>query len=444
MVWAMALVNILFLRKISWNEQKIQKINLFFYMVHTMFSEIKLSIMKIINVSVYERRGDMKIVIAPDSFKGSLSAVEAANAIEKGIHKAFPGAKTLCLPVADGGEGTLDTLVASTNGQKIPVLVNGPLGQKVEAEYGILGDGITCVIEMAKASGISLVSREELNPLKASTFGTGELIKQALDDGFTSFILALGGSATNDGGAGMLQALGLVLLDEEGNPISTGGGELAKIRSIDVSGFDERIQDCQFLIASDVENPLIGPHGASHVFGPQKGATPETVEILDACLANYADEVEKITGVHLHDLPGAGAAGGIGGAFQSFFPSKMRRGIDVVIEHTGLQKALEGADLVLTGEGQVDFQTASGKTPMGVAQASKSQNIPTIILAGSIGSGIEVLYQHGVVSVNSIINKPMTLNEAIENAADLLEESAEQVVRSFFYNQTLNSKKVVM
>jgi glycerate 2-kinase len=386
----------------------------------------------------------MKIVIAPDSFKGSLSAVEAAQAIEGGIQKAFPDSNTLCLPVADGGEGTLDTLVSSTNGQKVPVLVTGPLGQKVEAEYGILGDGKTCVIEMARASGISLIPREKLNPLKATTYGTGELIKQALNDGFTSFILALGGSATNDGGAGMLQALGLTLLDEHGNRISTGGAELKKISSIDISQFDERIQGCKFLIASDVENPLIGPQGASHVFGAQKGATPEMVQILDICLTHWADEVEKVTGVHLHDLPGAGAAGGIGGAFQAFFPSRMRRGIDIVIEHTGLHKALKGADLVITGEGQVDFQTASGKTPMGVAQAAKIQNIPTIILAGSIGIGIDVLYQYGIVSVNSIMNKPMTLNEAIENAADLLAQSAEQVVRSFFYYRTLKSEKVVM
>jgi glycerate 2-kinase len=377
----------------------------------------------------------MKIVIAPDSFKGSLNAVEAAKAIETGVHKAHPYANTLCLPVADGGEGTLDTLVAATNGQKIPVLVTGPLGQKVEAEYGVLGDGKTCVIEMANASGISLIPREELNPLKATTFGTGELIKQAVDDGFRSFILALGGSATNDGGAGMLQALGLSLLDEQGNQISTGGAELAKIRSIHVSDFDERIQDCQFLIASDVENPFIGPNGASHVFGPQKGATPEMVLLLDACLAHWADEVEKVTGVHLHDLPGAGAAGGIGGAFQAFFPSRLRRGIDVVIEYTNLHSALEGADLVITGEGQVDFQTASGKTPMGVAQAALSKNIPTVILAGSVGKGIEELYQYGIVSVNSIINKPMDLKEAMENAGELLEQATEQVVRSFFYQR---------
>ncbi|MFP5114747.1 glycerate kinase [Bacillaceae bacterium C204] len=384
----------------------------------------------------------MKIVIAPDSFKGSLSSVEAAFSIEKGIKKAFPEAETLLLPVGDGGEGTLDTLVAATKGRRVPVRVTGPLGKKVNSEYGVLGDGKTCVIEMAKASGLWLVPLGELNPLKATTFGTGELIKQALDDGFKSFILAVGGSATNDGGAGMLQALGLKILDKEGKELSFGGAELSRINSIDISNFDSRIQTCTFLIASDVQNPLIGPDGASYVFGPQKGATPENVELLDRSLADWAEAVEKVTGIHLHDLVGAGAAGGIGGAFQAFFPAEIRRGIDVVIEYTGLHQALVDADLVITGEGQVDFQTASGKTPMGVAQAAKLRNIPTVILAGSIGKGIDALYQYGVVSVNSIINKPMQLNEAIESAAELLENGTEQVVRSYFYYRKQNQMKV--
>ncbi|GGB42352.1 glycerate kinase [Fictibacillus barbaricus] len=377
----------------------------------------------------------MKIVIAPDSFKGSLSAVEAARSIERGVSKGLPEAEIILKPMADGGEGTMDTLVAVTAGQKRRKWVTGPLGQKVEAEYGVLGDGETCVIEMASASGLSLIPKDQLDPLKATTYGTGELIKQALDDGYTSFILAVGGSATNDGGVGMLQALGLKILDAEGNQIFFGGAELRKVKSIDMSEFDKRIKTSQFLIASDVENPLIGPHGASHVFGPQKGATPEMVLELDACLAHWANEVERVIDVHLHDLPGSGAAGGIGGAFQAFFPSRMRRGIDVVIEYTGLQTALEGADLVITGEGQVDFQTASGKTPMGVAQAALLKNIPTVILAGSVGKGIDVLYQFGIVSVQSIINKPMELKEAMETAGELLEKAAEQEVRLFFYQR---------
>lgn len=377
----------------------------------------------------------MKIVIAPDSFKGSLSAVEAADSIKKGIKKAFPAAETVLLPIADGGEGTMETLVVATGGSRKHVSVTGPLGEAVEAEYGVLGDGETCVIEMASASGLACIASDKLNPRLATTYGTGELIKQALDDGFQSFILAIGGSATNDGGAGMLQALGMKLLEEEGKEISFGGAELARIHSIDMSGFDKRIKNRKFLIASDVQNPFIGPDGASSVFGPQKGATLEDVKMLDQCLAHFANEVEKVTGIHLHDRPGAGAAGGLGGAFQAFFPAEMRRGIDIVIEYTKLQQALMGADLVITGEGQVDFQTASGKTPMGVAQAAKSQGIPSIILAGSIGPGVETLYPFGVVSVNSIINQPMMLSEAMERASELLEHCSEQVIRSFFYNQ---------
>lgn len=383
----------------------------------------------------------MKIVIAPDSFKGSMSAREAAISIERGIKKAFPHAETVLCPMADGGEGTMDALVEATNGHKESVFVTGPLGEKIQAEYGVLGDQKTCIIEVASASGIMLVPEGRLNPLIATTFGTGELIKKALDDGLRSFILALGGSATNDGGAGMLQALGVKLMDEKRNEISYGGAELIRIKTVDINGLDQRIKESTFLIASDVQNPLIGQDGASYVFGPQKGATADEVKRLDASLSHWADKVEEATGIPLHEMKGAGAAGGIGGAFQAFFPSKMRRGIDVVIEYTGLQTALQGADLVITGEGKADFQTASGKTPMGVAQEAKLQNIPTIVLAGSIGKGIDVLHQYGIVSATSMINQPMTLNEAMLRADELLELSAEQAVRTYFYYQLFREKE---
>ncbi|MBM7554474.1 glycerate kinase [Thalassobacillus pellis] len=377
----------------------------------------------------------MKIIVAPDSFKGSLSAVEVSNSIHLGIKRVFPQAEVLQLPVADGGEGTMDTLVSATGGEKREATVVGPLGNKVEASYGILGDGETCVIEMASASGLALIPDGKLSPLKATTYGTGQLIKKALDDGFSSFILALGGSATNDGGAGMLQALGLNILDEQSKPIAYGGGELNKVTKIEMESFDERIKGCQFLIASDVQNPFIGSEGASHIFGPQKGATPDMVRLLDQNMDHWANEIEKVTGIQLHELPGAGAAGGIGGAFLAFFPSKMKRGIDIVLEHTGLIDSLKGTDLVITGEGQVDLQTASGKTPMGVAQAAHRENIPTVIIAGSVGEGVEILYQFGVVSVSSIINRPLTLRESMKNADVLLTTSAEQVVRSFFHHR---------
>lgn len=381
----------------------------------------------------------MRIIIAPDSFKGSLSAVEAASSIDRGIKKVFSDAETILLPVGDGGEGTMETLVAATGGEIRKVLVIGPLGNQIEAAYGVLGDGETCVIEMASASGLQLVPEGELCPLEATTYGTGELILQALNDGFTTFIIGLGGSATNDGGSGMLQALGMHLLDEQGNEISWGGGELSKVNRIDINSFDKRISKSRFIIASDVQNPLVGLQGASHVFGPQKGASVEEVNFLDSNMLVWADEIAKTTGIELHNQPGAGAAGGIGGAFQAFFPIEMKRGVDVVLEYTKLEDELENADLVITGEGKVDSQTIFGKTALGVAQLAKSNNVPTIIIAGSIGEDIEALYDHGVVSINSIINRPMTLKEAVDNADGLLTSCAEQVVRSYFY-KSVNEK----
>jgi len=373
----------------------------------------------------------LKIVIAPDSFKGSLSAFEVAKAIEKGVKKVREDIETILVPVADGGEGTLDSLVAATNGRKVQVDVKGPLLETVQAEYGLLGDGETCVIEMANASGLYLIEQSQLNPFITTTYGTGELIKKALDNGCRKFILGIGGSATNDGGAGMLQALGMKLLDSEGQSIRFGGGALRDIVQIDVSEFDARIAESEFLIASDVQNPLIGINGASFVFGPQKGATPEMVDQLDQNLQHYANLVEEVTGVRLHEMAGAGAAGGIGGAFQAFFPSKMSRGIDIVVEYTGLKEKLIGADCVFTGEGQIDFQTASGKTPMGVAQEAKKCGIPVFVLAGSIGRGIDVLYEHGITSVHSIVNGPMALEEAMERGEELLLQAAERVVRTY-------------
>lgn len=373
----------------------------------------------------------MKIVIAPDSFKGSMTALEAAEAIERGVKKAMPSCETILVPVADGGEGTMESLVSATNGRKVEVEVKGPLSNMVTAQYGVLGDGETCVIEMASASGLCLVEKEKLNPMRATTYGTGELIQKALDDGYRTFILAIGGSATNDGGAGMLQALGMRLLDAKGGSIGFGGGELSNLAVIDDSRFDTRIKDSRFLIASDVQNPLVGECGASFVFGPQKGASKEMVEQLDRNLHHWADLVENKTGIRLHDKPGAGAAGGIGGAFQAFFPSKTKRGIDIVISYSKLEEKLRYSSCVFTGEGQIDFQTASGKTPMGVAEEAKKKGIPVFALAGSIGKDIEVLYEHGIHSIHSIVNAPMTLKEAMDRGEELLESAAEQVLRTY-------------
>ncbi|NQX58786.1 glycerate kinase [Paenibacillus qinlingensis] len=374
----------------------------------------------------------MKIVIAPDSFKGSLSSEEAAKAIRDGILRAMPAAETVLIPMADGGEGTVDSLVQATQGSKISVPVRGPLQDEVIATYGVLGDGVTCVIEMASASGLELIPEEHRNPMLATTYGTGQLIRHALDHGYRSFILALGGSATNDGGSGMLQALGLRLLDADEREIDTGGQALSDLKRIDASMWDARvIRESRFIIASDVTNPFIGPQGASYVFGPQKGATPEMVETLDAALTNWADVMEAHTGIAVHHLPGAGAAGGLGGAFQAFFPASTKRGIDVVIEMTKLKEQLQDAQLVITGEGQTDAQTASGKAPMGIAQAASKLGVPAIVLSGSVGQGIEKLYEYGMTSIHSIVNGPMTLKEAMCRTPELLAQKAEQVMRTF-------------
>ncbi|MBP1989117.1 glycerate kinase [Paenibacillus eucommiae] len=344
----------------------------------------------------------------------------------------MPHANTILVPVADGGEGTTDSLVAATGGHLVDVTVTGPLGEAVQAQYGVLGDGQTCVIEMASASGLILVPAELRNPLVTTTFGTGQLISHALGSGFRRYLFAIGGSATNDGGIGMLQALGLSLTDSSGQSIGFGGGELSRIAAIDDAAWDTRISECQFTIASDVQNPLVGKEGASYVFGPQKGATSEMVEMLDAGMHNWADRIAEKTGKRLHDSASAGAAGGLGAAFQAFFPSiETRRGIDIVIELTQLREHLQGADLVITGEGRIDEQTASGKTPMGIAQEAQKLGIPVVVLAGSVGKGIESLYPVGVTSIHSIMNAPMSLQEAMLNAAELLQDKAEQVVRTF-------------
>jgi len=370
----------------------------------------------------------MRIVIAPDSYKGCLSAEAVCAAVARGVRKALPEADVVSVPMADGGEGTLDSLLAS-GGRRVAVRARGPLDEPVDAAYGEL-EGGAAVIELAQASGLGLVPEDRRDPLRATTYGTGELIRAALDAGCRDFILAVGGSATNDGGAGMLQTLGLRLLDAEGRDIGPGGGELGRIAAIDASRFDPRIAESRFVLASDVTNPLIGPKGASRVFGPQKGASPETVETLERNMAHWADAVERHTGVRLHDFPGAGAAGGIGGAFLAFFPASFRRGVDVVIERSPLRSALRGADLVITGEGRIDSQTASGKTPMGVAQEAQRAGVPAVAIAGSVGPGIEALYPHGLRAVFSLVNGPMTLAEAMRDAEPLLESAAEQIVRA--------------
>lgn len=371
----------------------------------------------------------MNIVIAPDSFKGSLSAREVGLAIERGINRALPESVTKVIPMADGGEGTMDCLIDATKGQFVKTSVQDPLGRIIDSGFGVLGDGMTCVIEMAMSSGLYLIESQERNPLITTTYGVGQLIRAALDQGCRNFIMAVGGSATNDGGAGMLQALGVDLLDAEGNQIGYGGGSLDKLAMIRTSRLDPRIAESRFTVACDVDNPFVGTKGASAVFGPQKGASVEMVKQLDNNLKHFADAIERERGIAIHDLPGTGAAGGLSGGILAFLNGVLESGVSIVTRVTELEAAVREADLVITGEGQVDFQTAHGKTPFGVAKVAQAHGVPVIVLAGSIGKGIDSLYPHGVTAVLSIVNRPMTLEEAMKQTAPLLEEAAEQILR---------------
>lgn len=371
----------------------------------------------------------MKIVVASDSYKGSLTAKEVAENIEKGIRKVFSDAEIVKVPMADGGEGTVQSLVDGTGGEIIKVKVKGPLLREVEAFYGILGDQKTAVIEMAAASGLPLISREERNPMETTTYGTGELIKHALDKGCRNIIIGIGGSATNDGGAGMVKALGVKLLDEDGKDIGFGGKSLGKLRRIDITGMDPRLKECKITAACDVDNPLCGPRGASRIFGPQKGADEEMVEILDRNLANYARVIKNDIGKDIMDVPGAGAAGGLGGGLLAFLNAELKSGIDIVIEVTRLEEKMKGANLVITGEGMIDYQTAYGKTPYGVAKCARKYGIPVIAIAGGIGKDADTLYEKGFNSIFSIVDKPMPIEQAIANGGTLVENVAERVMR---------------
>lgn len=369
----------------------------------------------------------LKIVIAPDSFKESLTAKEVADAIEKGFKLSIPGATYIKVPMADGGEGTVESLVDATGGEIIAKQVTGPLGEKVESFFGILGNERTAVIEMASASGLHLVPREKRNPLVTTTRGTGELIAAALDHGVDHIIIGLGGSATNDGGAGMAQALGAQLLDSAGKEIGAGGGSLSELASINLSNLDPRLENVHIEIACDVDNPLTGEKGAAAIFGPQKGATPAMVAQLDQNLGHYASIIERDLGIDIKDLAGAGAAGGLGFGLLAFLPSELKRGVDIVIEATELSYVIEDADLVITGEGKIDGQTIFGKTPIGVAKTAKQFGIPVIGIAGSLSDDSDVVHDYGMDAVFSIVPGAISLDDALENAADYVERTASNI-----------------
>ena len=334
----------------------------------------------------------MKIVIAPDSFKDSLSAAGVAQAIAEGWAEVWPDAHVLQCPMADGGEGTVDAVLAACKGQLRRQTVRGPLGDSVEARWGWLADSHTAMIEMAEASGLQLVAPGQRDACSSTTYGTGELIRAALDAGAQRIILAIGGSATNDGGAGAMQALGVQLLDSERQPLPAGGLALARLAHISLEQLDPRLAQVRFEIAADVNNPLCGPHGASSIFGPQKGASPEQVAHLDAALGHFADHCAQVLPKDVRDEPGSGAAGGLGFAAKAFLAAQFRPGVEVVAELVGLDEAVRGADLVITGEGRFDAQTLRGKTPFGVARIARRHGVPVVVIAGTLGDGYERMY----------------------------------------------------
>ncbi len=373
----------------------------------------------------------MKIIAAPDSFKGSLTAMEAAQAMAEAVQELSSRIDILMLPAADGGEGTMTAMVNATGGKLVVHRVEDPLGRNVSACYGVLGDDKTCVIEIAEASGLTLVNDAERNPLVASSYGTGELIRHALDAGYRRFIIGLGGSATNDGGAGMLEALGMKFLDRTGQTLARGGGALSELVQIDSTGFDLRIAESTFRIACDVENPLIGEQGASAVFAPQKGASSETVRQLDRNLQNFADVVEQVTGVALHHKKGAGAAGGAGGAMQAFFAGDMQRGVDVVLEAIAFKSKLASVDLILTGEGKTDHQTLSGKTPLGIAEACKKAGKPVILISGMVESASRSLLEPYFTEIHSIVDEDVSAELAMADAFHQLKIKTQKVVKAY-------------
>ena len=372
----------------------------------------------------------MRVVVAPDSYKGSAGALEVAEAMADGLKVVWPDADIDLVPMADGGQGTVEALVRAAGGTVETARVTGPLGLPVTAKYGVLSDG-TAIIEMAQASGLTLVRPEDRNPLITTTWGTGELIKIVLDRGAKSVIVGIGGSATNDGGAGMAQALGASLLDENGREIGRGGGELRRLARADLRGLHPAVREgrVEITVACDVDNPLCGPRGASHTYGPQKGATPEMVEELDLALARFADIVEEAVGRRLRDVPGAGAAGGLGFGLMAFLNARLRPGIEIVAGAARLDDRIRRADLVLTGEGRTDWQTAYGKTAAGVARIARSRGVPVVVISGGLGPGYERTYEAGIDALMSVVPGPMSLEEAMEDAVPLIRSAAERVAR---------------
>ncbi|HTI13228.1 MAG TPA: glycerate kinase [Dictyobacter sp.] len=371
----------------------------------------------------------MHILIAPQSLKGSLSAAEAGNAIAQGVHNVFPTAQITMVPIADGGEGTVQALVDATNGTIIHHTVTGPLNEPVTAFFGLLGNGKTAVIEMAACAGLPLIQPEQRNPLITTTYGVGELISAALDHGCRHFILGIGGSATNDGGAGMAQALGVSLTRTDGTTLPRGGAALAQLAHISTETIDPRLHECIFEVACDVTNPLYGPTGASAIYGPQKGATPAMITQLDAALAHYATIIKQDIKLAVADIPGAGAAGGLGAGMLAFLAATLRAGAQIVLEALQLEQHVAQADLIISAEGQLDSQTAYGKSVGAVAELARKHHVPMLAIAGSLGENYQALYELGITAITTLPSGPMSLDYSMQHAAQLTTDAIERALR---------------
>ncbi|MDA0596737.1 MAG: glycerate kinase [Chloroflexi bacterium] len=372
----------------------------------------------------------MKVVLAPQGFKESLTGMEIAEAMSIGVKHVWPDAVTILIPVADGGDGTLQALVDSSGGDVRTAMVEDAIGRTIEAEWGALGNGTTAVIEVASAIGLARLGQDERDVRNASTFGVGQLFIEALDAGFSDFIIGVGGSATNDGGAGMIQAMGGKLTDANGDDLARGGIALSNLANIDVAGLDPRMSGANVVVACDVNNPLCGPRGASAIFGPQKGATSEDVQELDAALGNFAEVIAKDLHTDVAEIPGAGASGGLGAGLMGFFDARLRLGADIVLEAVSLDKHLEDADLVIVGEGQFDRSTVFNKSPVAVAQRAKRRGTPVIGIAGSLGAGFREVHKHGIDAVFSLVNRPMSLKAAMEDTKRLVAIATEEACRA--------------
>ena len=372
-----------------------------------------------------------KIIITPDSFKGSLTSMEVANAIEEGIKNVIPNCETVKIPIADGGEGTMDTLVNALKGKKIKIKAHDPLMRSIDVEYGLVENNKTAIIEMAIASGLPLLQKEEQNPSKTTTYGTGEIIKDALKRGCRSFLIGIGGSATNDAGTGMLKALGYRFIDKNGKESDGTGKSLQLICSIDDSAIMPELKEAEFKIACDVNNPFSGPNGAAYIFAKQKGADKQMVKDLDNGMESFRKLIEKENKIDLNAIPGTGAAGGLGGGFIAFLNAQLKPGIEMVLNAINFEKYLQNADLVITGEGKLDKQTAMGKAASGILDAAKKHNIPVIAIGGSI-EDIEILIERGFASLFSILSVPTSTEEAMkkENAKKNITQTIEQIIRT--------------